>query len=198
MVHSSDRFLVNHLFLILKPVSHFVVDWNWIFDLFVVVVQSLSHVQLFATPWTAAFQASLSFTISQNLLKLMSTESVMPSNYLILCFPLLLPSSFPRMRIFSNELALCIRWPKYWRFGFSISYSNNTQGWFPLELTGLISLLSKGLSRVFSNSSKHSSKASVLQCSAFFMVQISHPYLTTGKNSFDYTDLCWQSDVSAF
>ena len=174
------------------------VDWNWIFDLFVVVVQSLSHVQLFATPWTAAYQASLSFTISQNLLKLMSTESVMPSNYLILCCPLLLPSSFPRMRIFSNELALCIRWPKYWRFGFSISYSNNTQGWFPLELTGLISLLSKGLSRVFSNSSKHSSKASVLQCSAFFMVQISHPYLTTGKNSFDYTDLCWQSDVSAF
>ena len=182
MVHGSDRVLVNHLFLILKPVSHFMVDWNWIFDLYVVVVQSLSHVQLFATPWTAAYQASLSFTISQSLLKLMSIESVMLSNHLIFCCPLLLLlSTFPRMRIFLNELALCIRWPKYWRFGFSISYSNNIQGWFPLELTGLISLLSKGLSRVFSNSSKHSSKASILQCSAFFMVQISHPYLTTGK-----------------
>ena len=150
MVHSSDRFLVNHLFLILKPVSHFVVDWNWIFDLYVVVLHSLSHVQLFATPWTAAYQASLSFTISQNLLELVSIESVMPSNYLILSCPLLLlPSIFLRIRIFSNELALCIRWPKYWRFSFSISYSNNIQGWFPLELTGLISLLSKSLLQQF-------------------------------------------------
>ena len=114
-------------------------------------VQSLRRVQLFATPWTTACQASLSITNSRSLPKTMSIESVVPSNYLILCCPLLLPSSFPRMRIFSNELALCIRWPKYWRFGFSISYSNNMQGWFPLELTGLISLLSKGLSRVFSN-----------------------------------------------
>ena len=144
----------------------------------------------------ATCQASLSFTISQSLLKLMSIESVMLSNHLIFCCPiLLLLSSFPRMRIFLNELAVCIRWPKYWRFGFSISYSSNIQGWFPLELTGLIS---KGLLRVFSNSSKHSWKASILQCSAFFMVQISHPYLTTGKNSFDYMDLCWKSDVSAF
>ena len=115
-----------------------------------IVVQSLSSVQLFATPWTAACQASLSLTVSLSLLKLMSIESVRPSNHLILCHPLL-PSVFPSIRVFSNELALCIRWPKY---GDSVSASvlqMNIQGWFPLELTGLISLLSKGCSRVFTN-----------------------------------------------
>ena len=107
-------------------------------------VQSLSHVRLFVTPLTAAHQALLSCTISWSLLKCMSIESVTPSNHLILCCPLLLLLSvFLSIRVFSNESVLCIRWPKYWRFGFSISYSNNMQGWFPLELTGLISLLSR-------------------------------------------------------
>ena len=117
-----------------------------------VVVQSLSHVQLFATLWTAACQASLSFIIFWDLLKLMSIELVMPSNHLILCHPLLLlPSIFPRVRVFSNESALHIRWPKYWSFSFRISPSNEYSGWFPLGLTGLISLKYKGLSRVYSS-----------------------------------------------
>ena len=107
----------------------------------------LSHVWLFANPWTAACQASLSFTISQSLLKLMSTESVMPSNYFILRCPLLLLSSiFLSIWVFSKEFTLCIRWPKYWNFSFIITPSNEYLGWFPLRLTGLISLLSKGLS----------------------------------------------------
>ena len=111
-----------------------------------VVVQPLSQVQLFATPWTAACQAFLSFSISQSLLKLMSIESVMPSNHLILYRPLLfLPSIFPSIRVFSNESTLPSRWPKYWSFSFSISPSNEYSGLFPLGLTGLISLLSKGL-----------------------------------------------------
>ena len=103
------------------------------------VVQSLNHVQLFMTPWTSAHQASLSFTISQSLPKLMSIEPVMPSNTLILCYPLLLPSIFPSIRVFSNKSALCIRWPKYWSFSFSISPSNEYSGlisfginWFDL------------------------------------------------------------------
>ena len=120
-----------------------------LFNLIVVAVQSLSYVQVFATPWTAAPQASLSFTISWSLLKLMSIESVMPSNYLILCCPLLLPSIFPSIRVFSNESAPLIGWPKYW--SFSISPSMNIQGWFPLGLTNLISVQSRELSRVFSN-----------------------------------------------
>ena len=114
-------------------------------------VQSLS-VWLFVTPWTATCQFSLSITNSWSLLKLMSIELVMPSNHLILCHPLfLLLSIFPRIRVFSNESALCIRWPEYWSFSFSISPSwcfINIQDWFPLGLTGLISLHSKGLSRV--------------------------------------------------
>ena len=119
----------------------------------VVIFQSLSHVQLFVTQWIAACQASLSFTISQSLLKLVSIESVISSNHLILYLHfLLLPSVFPSIRVFSNELALCIRWPKYWSFSFSISPSNEYSR-FPLELIGLISLLSKGLSRVFSSTS---------------------------------------------
>ena len=116
-----------------------------------VVVESPSHVRLFEIPWTAARQASLSLTIFQNLPKFMFIESVMPSNHLILCCPLLLPSIFSSIRVFSSELALRIRWPKYWSFSFSIIFPMNIQGWFPLRLTGLISLLSKRLSRVFSN-----------------------------------------------
>ena len=115
-------------------------------------VQLLSRVQLFATPWTAAHQASLSITNSRSLLKFMSTESVMSFSHFILCFPLLLlPSIFPSIRVFSNELAFLIRWPKYWSFSFSISPSNEHSDWSPLGWTGWISLQSKGLSRVFSN-----------------------------------------------
>ena len=115
------------------------------------VVQSLSCVQVFTTPWTAACQASLSVTNSQSLLQLRSIKSVMPSNHLILCHPLLLlPSSFPSIRVFSNESVLYIMWPKYWSFTFSISPSNDYSGLISFGLTGLISVQSKGLSRVFS------------------------------------------------
>ena len=115
-------------------------------------VQSLSRVQLFATPWTAALQASLSITNSQSAPKHMSIELVMPSNHLILCRPLLLlPSIFPNIRILSNKSVLRIRWPKYWSFSFNISPPMNTQDWSPLGWTGWISLKSKGLSRVFSS-----------------------------------------------
>ena len=117
-----------------------------------VVVQSLSHVLLFVTPWTAACQAFLSFTISWSLLKLTSIELVMPSNHLILCRPLLLlPSSFPSMRVFSNESVLRIRWPKYWSFSFNISPSNEHPGLISFRMDWLDLLQSKGLSRVFSN-----------------------------------------------
>ena len=118
-----------------------------------VVIQLVSRVQLFLTPCTAVHQVSLSFTISRSLLKLMPIKSVMPSNHLIFCCALLLPSVFPSIRVFSNKLALCIRWPK-WSTGVSTSASvllMNIQGWFPLGWTGLISLQSKGLSRVFSS-----------------------------------------------
>ena len=126
----------------------------------IVVVQSLDHVQLFVSPWIAAsqaslsstIQASLSFTISQSLLKLMSLESVMTSNHLILCHSLLLLLSvFPRIKVFSNESTLQVRWPKYWSFSFHISPSNEYSGLLSLGLTGLISLQSKGLLRVFSS-----------------------------------------------
>ena len=115
-------------------------------------VQSFSHVCLFATPWTAACQASLSITNSRSLPKLMSIESVMPSNYLILCRPLLfLPPIFPNIRDFSKESALCIRWPKYWSFSFNISPSNEHPGLIFFRMNWLDLLQSKGLSRVFSN-----------------------------------------------
>ena len=136
-----------HLFDYSHPSGYEVVFalWFWFCS-----VQSLSHVQLFVTSWTAARQASLSITKSCSLLKLMSIESVIPSNHLILCHPLLLPAVFPSIRVFSNESVLHIRQPKYWSFNFSISRSSD-QGWFPLGLTDLISLQSKALSRVFSN-----------------------------------------------
>ena len=115
-------------------------------------VQLFSHIRLFATPWTVAHQASLSITNFWSLLKLMSIESVMPSNHLILCRPLLLlPSIFPSIRAFSNESVLCIKWPKYWCSSFSISLSNEYSGLISFRLTGWISLQSKGPSRVFSN-----------------------------------------------
>ena len=141
-------------------------------------VQSLSHVQLFVTPWTAACQASLSITNSWSWPKLMSIELVMPSNHLILCRPLLLPPSiFPSIRVFSNESVLHIRWPKYWSFSFNIN-----ECWSPSnEYWGLISFRMDWLDllAVQGTLQHHSSRASVLQCSAFFIVQLSHPYITT-------------------
>ena len=129
-------------------------------------------------PWTAAHQTSL--TISLSLLKLMSIESVMLSNYLILCRPLLLlPSIFPNNKVFSNESVLCIRWPKYWIFSFSISPSNEYSGLISFRMDWLDLLAVQGTLR--SLLQYHSSKASILQRSAFFTVQLSHPYMTTGK-----------------
>ena len=138
-----------------------------------------SHVQLFLTPWTATHQASLSITNSRSLLKLMCIESVMPSNHLILSCTLLLPPSiFPSIKVFSSELALRIRWPKYWSFSFSITPSNEYSGlisfrihWFDLAVQGTLKSLLQ----------HHSSKASILQCPAFFIVQLSQPYMTPGK-----------------
>ena len=145
-------------------------------------VQLLSRVQLFATPWTAACQASLSITNSKSLLKLISIESVMPSNYLILCHPLLLlPSIFPSIRVFSSESALHIRWPKYWSFSFSTSPSNECSGLISLRMDWLDLLAVQGTLK--SLLQHHSSKASILLCSAFFIVQLSYPYMTTGKTT---------------
>ena len=143
-------------------------------------VQSLSCVQLFATPWTAARQAFLSITNSRSSLKLMSIESVMPSNHLILCRPLLLlPSVFPSIRVFSNESVLRIRWPKYWSFSLSISPSNEHPGLVSFRMDWLDLLAVQGTLK--SLLQHHSLKASILQHSAFFTVQLSHPYMTTGK-----------------
>ena len=136
-------------------------------------------VRLFVTPWTAARHASLFSTICWSLPRLMSIELVMPSNHLILCHPLLLPSIFPSIRVFSNEFSLCIRWPKYWSFSLLISPSNEYReliffriDWFDLlAVQGTLKSLLQ----------HHSSKASILQCPAFFIVQLSHPYMTTGK-----------------
>ena len=140
-------------------------------------VQSLRCVQLFVTPWTAAHQASLSTTNSQSLLKLMSIVLVMPSNHLILCRCLLLSASiFSSIRVFSNVSALCIRWPKYWSFSFSISPSNECSGLISFRMDWLD--LPGTLKNLLQN---HSSKALILRCSAFFRVQLSHPHVTTGK-----------------
>ena len=143
-------------------------------------VQSLSNVRLFATPWTASRQTSLSIANSQNLLKLMSIESVTPSSHLILCCPLLLPPSiFPSIRGFSNESVLRIRWPKCWSCSFSISPSNKYSGLISFRMDWLDLLAVQGTLK--SLLQHHSSKAWILQCSAFFMVQLSQPYMTTGK-----------------
>ena len=141
-------------------------------------VQSFSHIQLFATSWTAARQASLSITNSQSLLKLMSIESVMPSDHLILCWPLLLPPSiFPSIRVFSNKSVLRIRWPKYW--SFSISPSNEYSGLISLRMDWFDLLaVQRTLKSLLQH---HNSTASILQHSALFTVQLSHPYMTTGK-----------------
>ena len=133
-----------------------------------------------ATPWTAAHQASLSITNSQSLLKLMTIELVMSSNHLILCHPLLLlPSIFPDIRVFANESALHIRWPKYWSFSFSISPPNEYSGLISFRIDWLDLLAVQGALK--SLLQHHSSKASILWYSSFFIVQLSHPYMTTGK-----------------
>ena len=142
-------------------------------------VQSLSRVQHFVTPWTAAHQTFLSITNSWSLLKLMSIELVMPSNRFIFCRALLLPSIFSSIRVFSNESVLCIRWPKYWSFSFSISLSNEYSGLISFRMDWLDLLAVQGtLKSLFQH---HSSKASILRRSAFFMVRLSHPYVTAGK-----------------
>ena len=158
-----------------------------------VVVQLLSHVQLFATPWTTARQASLSFIVSWSLLKLLSIESVMPSNHFILCRPLLLlPSIFPSIRVFSKESALHIKWPKYWSFRFSISPSNEHPGLISFRIDWFDLLVVQGTLK--SLLQHHSSKVSILRCSVFFMVHtqlLEKPYL-------GYMDLYRQSNISAF
>ena len=143
------------------------------------VVQLLSHIRRFVIPWTASHQATLSFTISWSLLKLMSIELVMPSNHLILCCPLLLPSIFPSTRVFSNESALRIRWLKYWSFSFNVSPSSEHPGLISFRIDWLDVLAVQGTLK--SLLQHHSSKASILWCSAFFIIQLSHPYMTTGK-----------------
>ena len=155
--------------------------WQFLFCIFVyaVVAQSLSHVWLFETPWTAARQGPQSFTISRSLLRFLSIESVLPLNHLIFCFPLhLLPLIFLSIRVFSSEFAVCIRCPKYWSFSFSISPSSEYSGlisfrvdWFDLAAQGTL----KGLLQY------HSSKAPILQHSAFFMIQLSYLYITNRK-----------------
>ena len=160
-------------------------------------VQSLSHVQLFATPWTAACQASLFITNSWSLLRIMSTESVMPSNHHNLCRPLLLPPSiFPNISVFSNESALDIRWRKYWSFSFNISPSIEHPGLISFTMYWLDLLAVQG---TLKSLLQHlSSKASILLHTAFFIVQLSHLYMTTRKTTALMRNICWQSNVSAF
>ena len=142
---------------------------------------SVTQSCLFVTPWTGARQASLSITISQSLLKLMAIELVMPSNHLILCHPLLLPSIFPSIQVFSNESALRIRWPKYWSFSFNIGPSNECSGLISFRINWFDLLAVQGALK--SLLQHHSSKASILQHSAFLMVQLSPPDSTTGKTT---------------
>ena len=148
------------------------------------------------TPWTAAGQASLSITSSRSLLKFMSIKPVMPSNHLILCRPLLLmPSIFPSIRVFSSESVLHSRWPNYWSFSFRISPSNEYSGLISFRIDWLDLLAVQGTLK--SLLQRHSSKASILQCSAFFIVQLSHPYMTTGK-TIALTRWTFVGHVSAF
>ena len=157
-------------------------------------VHSLSHVRLIVTPCIAAHQVSLSITISRSPPKPMSIKLMMPSNHLILCHPpILLPSIFPSIRVFSTESILCIRWSKYWSFSFSISHSNE-YSW--LILTGLISLLSKGLSRIFSSTTIR--KHQFFGTQTFLRPTLTSIYDYWRNHSFDYTDLCQQSDVFSF
>ena len=160
------------------------------------VAQLLSNVQLFATPWTAACQASLSFTISQSFLKLMSIESVMSSNHLILCRPLfLLPSILPSIRLFSNELALCIRWPKYWSFSFSISPSNKYSGLISFRIDWFDLLTVQGTLKSLP-APQFESISSLLSLRNGPTLTSIHDYWK--NHSFDYVHLCGQYDIFAF
>ena len=158
-------------------------------------VHSLSHVQLFAIPWTEAHQASLSITNSRSLLKLTSIEFVKSSNHLILCPPLLPPSIFPSIRVFPNESALYIRWLKYWSLSFNINPSNEHSGLISFRMDWLNILSVQGTLK--SLLQHHSSKASIPQCSAFFIVQLSHPYMTAGK-TIVLAGQTFDGNVSAF
>ena len=156
-------------------------------------VQSLSRVRLFVTPWIATHQASLSITNSQSSFRLTSIESVMPSSHLILCHPLLLlPPIPPSIRVFSNESTLRIRWPKYWSFSFSIIPSKEIPGLISFRMDWLDLLAVQGTLR--SLYQHHSSKASILRCSAFFTVQLSHPYMTTRKTIALTRRVCFTND----
>ena len=171
--------------------------WLWVVSEFS-SVQSLSRVRLSATPWTATRQATLSITNSQSSLKLMFIELVMPSSHLILCCPLLLlPPIPPSIRVFSNESPLLMRWPKYWSFSFSISPPKEHPGLISFRMDWLDLLAVQGTLK--SLLQQHSSKASIFWHSAFFTVQLSHPYMTTGK-TIEWTSqtFFWQSNISAF
>ena len=170
--------------MLLQDTKHgslcYTADPCWLSISYISSVQSLSRVRLFATPWITARQASLSITSSQSLLKLTSIELVMPSSYLILCHPLLLLSPIPpSISVFSNESTLLMRWPKYWSFSFNISPSSEYPGLISFRMDLLDFLEVQGT--IKSLLQYHSSKASIFWCSAFFTVQFSHPYMTTGK-----------------
>ena len=174
-LNSRDQINICFGFLIFCGTSFLSVGFSSVF-----CCCSLSHVLLFETPWTATCQASLSFTISQSLLKFMSIESVMPSKYFILCQPLLLlPSIFPSIGIFSNESALLIRWPKYWSFGFTIDPSDEYSGLIPFRIDWFYLLAAQGTLK--SLLPHYSLKSSVRLRSAFFMLQLSYLYMITGK-----------------
>ena len=170
-----------------KNLKYWLLEWNWdmlvrerLLVWYLSSVQSLSCVRLFATPQTAVRQASLCITNSWSLLKLMSIESVMPSKHLILCRPLLLlPSIFPSIRVFSSKSVLPVRWPQYWSFSFSISPANEYSGLISFRMDWFNFLAVQGTLK--SLLQHHSSKTSILWCSAFFMVPLSYPYMTTGK-----------------
>ena len=173
----------------MKDLHRIIKNRNQIYLCIVVVFQSLSHVQLFVIPRTAAHQASLSFTTSQGLLKLMSIESVMLSNHLILCHPLLfLPSFFASIRVFSNEWALHIKWPKYWSLSFSISPSNEYSGsiYFRIDWFDLLAIQGTLKSLI----QHHNLKAYIFRSSAFLMVQLTSIHDYWKSHGFDYTDFC--------
>ena len=190
--YSLSKFVGLHSIYILRDLD---IYFHTIFKK--VLLFSHCHIRPFSTPWTATSQAHLSFPASQSLPKFMPIESVMLSKHLIFCCPLLfLPSVFPSIRVFSNELALYIRWPKYWSFSFSISPSIEYTGLISFGIDWFVLLAVQGTVKNLLR--HHNSKASILGYSAFFKVQLSHLYMTTGKDSFDYTDLCLKNDGSAF
>ena len=173
--------MINFLILSFQSITESFRCWETVSEWYQIRSdQSLSLVRLFATPWITACQASLSITNSRSSLRLMSIELVKPSSHLILCRPPLLPPIPPSIRVFSNESTLHMRWPKYWSFSFSIVPSKEIRGLISFRMDWLDLLAVQGTLK--SLLQHHSSKASILQCSTFFTVQVSHPYMTTGKN----------------